>query len=41
MTDPQGFNRYAHVRNDPVNFADPTGLAGQSLANRSTTRPRP
>ena len=24
--DPQSFNRYAHVNNDPVNFVDPTGL---------------
>ncbi len=26
LTDPQSFNRYAYVRNDPVNFADPTGM---------------
>jgi len=25
-TDPQSFNRYAYVQNDPVNFVDPSGL---------------
>jgi RHS repeat-associated protein len=24
--DPQSFNRYAHVNNDPINFVDPSGL---------------
>ena len=26
LTDPQTLNLYAYVRNDPVNFADPTGM---------------
>ena len=28
--EPQGWNRYAYVQNDPVNMADPTGLYGCS-----------
>ena len=26
LTDPQSFNRYAYVQNDPVNLVDPSGL---------------
>lgn len=26
FSDPQSFNRYAYVQNDPVNFVDPSGL---------------
>jgi RHS repeat-associated protein len=26
LTNPQSFNRYAYVQNDPVNWVDPTGL---------------
>jgi len=29
MADPQSFNRYSYVQNDPVNFVDPSGLEGQ------------
>lgn len=32
--DPQSFNRYAYVRNDPVNFIDPSGLNPASPATR-------
>jgi RHS repeat-associated protein len=27
MTDPQQWNRYAHARNNPLKYADPTGLS--------------
>ena len=26
LTDPQSFNRYSYVQNDPVNYVDPSGL---------------
>jgi RHS repeat-associated protein len=26
LSDPQSFNRYSYVQNDPVNFVDPSGL---------------
>ena len=26
LTDPQTLNLYAYVRNDPVNYVDPSGL---------------
>ena len=29
LGDPQSFNRYSYVQNDPVNFVDPTGLDPQ------------
>jgi RHS repeat-associated protein len=28
LTNPQSFNRYSYVMNDPVNFVDPSGLDG-------------
>lgn len=30
MSDPQSFNRYSYVQNDPVNFVDPSGLNMQA-----------
>lgn len=33
VADPQSFNLYTYVRNDPVNFVDPTGLARSSCTN--------
>src|SRR6202008_2772318 len=29
FTNPQSFNRYAYVQNDPVNYVDPLGLDGE------------
>jgi len=29
VSNPQSLNRYAYVRNDPVNLVDPLGLATQ------------
>jgi hypothetical protein len=31
LTDPQSFNRYSYVQNDPVNYVDPSGLDGEAL----------
>ena len=37
LTDPQSFNRYTYVQNDPVNFTDPSGLcsAPKGLSSNS------
>lgn len=32
LIDPQSFNRYAYVQNDPVNFVDPSGLDDEPKA---------
>lgn len=32
--DPVSLNRYAYVRNDPLNFIDPSGMSLRSLLNR-------
>jgi RHS repeat-associated protein len=36
VTDPQSFNRYAYVQNDPVNFVDPSGLDPQDPLHPTT-----
>ena len=32
LTDPQTWNRYAYVRNDPVNMIDPDGMDNRTCA---------
>jgi len=46
VTNPQSFNRYAYVTNDPINFVDPLGLdpggvLGGALAGLSRIGPPP
>src|SRR5687767_4299639 len=36
-TNPQSFNRYSYVQNDPVNFVDPSGLNPQDPIRPPTT----
>jgi uncharacterized protein RhaS with RHS repeats len=36
LNEPQSFNRYSYVQNDPVNFIDPTGLLTTPGASCST-----
>jgi RHS repeat-associated protein len=37
LSDPQSLNRYSYVRNDPVNFVDPTGLTPYGIFWREPT----
>ena len=37
--DPQSFNRYSYVSNDPVNFVDPSGLIKQPEKPRKPQEP--
>jgi RHS repeat-associated protein len=39
LTDPQSFNRYAYVQNDPVNFVDPSGLDPDETCTDDLGRP--
>ena len=39
LTNPQSFNRYAYVNNDPVNFVDPLGLDPQDPPPSTHTDP--
>jgi len=39
LTDPQSFNRYAYVNNDPVNFVDPSGLEEDEVVRVYTWAP--
>jgi RHS repeat-associated protein len=38
LTDPQSFNRYSYVQNDPVNFVDPSGLCPEGTVAQPDAR---
>jgi RHS repeat-associated protein len=38
ITDPQSFNRYSYVQNDPVNFVDPSGLCPRGTVAQPDAR---
>jgi RHS repeat-associated protein len=38
ITNPQSFNRYSYVQNDPVNFVDPTGLCPEGTVAQPDAR---
>ncbi len=40
LSDPQSFNRYSYVQNDPVNMVDPSGLDGEEVIRIYTWAPR-
>jgi RHS repeat-associated protein len=41
LRDPQTWNRYAYVTNNPLKFNDPTGEARNPITNREGLNPRP
>jgi RHS repeat-associated protein len=41
LTNPQSFNRYSYVQNDPVNFVDPLGLDPDDPIDPATGKPTP
>ena len=39
LNDPQSFNRFAYVKNDPINFTDPSGLLPATCNGSEVTDP--
>ena len=37
MADPQSWNRYAYVRNNPLNWTDPTGMQGVLISHHGSS----